>query len=160
MSEEKKKMTLQEEANLVVEDRMEINKLEEAFEKKIKPLKIKAEKIVNEFKPRIEELKLKKIKTEDRLMDSMKTIGFKSIKTDEGVNIAVTEKPFLEISDQNVLVKFLEEEGQKDLLKVSIVKSLFNGYVETMAKKKKKIPGTKISVTRYMSIRNLKGAKK
>ena len=129
--------TIQQQAEKLVLLRASIKELEDNFDKIILPLKAEKEALDLEM---IQEL----IRN-----------GFKSVKTDKAM-ISIVERKTVQIIDENKVIEKLKELGLRDLYKEQIVKSLFKGYGEKLAKDGVAMDGTSINVTSFISVRTIK----
>lgn len=129
--------TIGQKATQLVALRKKIKEIEEQYDAILIPLKAEKESLDQEMIKGLVSLKLKSIKNAD-------------------ATISIAERKTLQVIDEDRVIEDLKAKGLTDLFKTQIVKPLWRGYSEKLAKEGKTVSGTEINTTTYISIRQTK----
>lgn len=128
-------MNIQSKAERLIDLRAKIKTIEEQYDAMLTPLKAERDTL------------------DQDMIHDLHEIGFKSVKTDKAT-ISIGERKTLQIIDENKVIEDLKAKGLNDLFKTQLVKPLWKGYSEKLAKEGKEVAGTSINTTSYISVRS------
>lgn len=100
----------------------------------------------------LDEAKARKEIIENKILEEMNKLELKSARYD-GMTATISKRKTLKVTDEKELVKYLKDNRLTDYLSER-PNELFQVYLKEAEKQEKIVPGTELTQTEYLTVRN------
>lgn len=113
---------------------------------------------INEKKKQLEPLQAQRDELQQNIIEHLRKSGFASVKTEQATISRVVSKRLV-VVDEKAVVADLKKRGLNDYVVETVNRQIFSTFANQMASKGKKLKGTEIAESEYISVRQSKPKK-